>query len=1499
MEWKSRGNNEDAYQARLISHEAKTNVEYGEKTWTTAQTVRDLMQNHLDAETARYYKKISSLIFDEEQLEKQGDDAMEKISDFLYMSYMFANHAKDMTPEARAISEKHLQKISAELPLKEGIVKDGVFDVALFMEQAKESSMQIPRVSYEITNTETNKPLGWIPYETLRDEPLYQESFLGRKIYRIDGMKIVDRGPGYDSQLSALYISSKTGKKHLRGKFGEGAKMSELHLLRHGAQMKMRSQYSFQSNEGERKRLWQARAKLVNGKLVSEGVEIEKNEIEETGSTTIISLQKANKDFRQKMLENIDPRYDGLSRNILEFNSEEFAYPMPITEKNLAGINMISKSDVQYVQGLRVELATESFGYGNPWYSYNILDSSIIGGRDRNEIKDDIISRIRSFWENNDNPELIKRLVRDVIGDESKGGKRGAPELIYFESILSRDVKNKEDEKNIIAERIQKIIDETMIAELVLEENVPTLILSGKDYDDKERGWGKYINYAEECGRYRIEIIAGDVSSYSISEFAKRIPGNYKVVSLKEIRSEFSSKEMDRPKNEFVEGGKERAIRQVFSSAVQSLNSVITVSGIPLQNFSMSFNSNENGEDEYGDIYMTERKAMRIKGNNLIIDPYEIIDPGEGYDEQALLQRQIELCLLSAYGDKTAMDKQDNYDDYNDDFDDDNQNDSRDAYFDEEFSVSDVEYLKKSQYFIDSLITRLIPEDSPLLRSIPSSFNYTKNTEVVIRLLEALSDNIETRTNKKKLAYELYRKTLSSNLSFAEARHILQDNAYFDQNRAKRVLMDRVFVSDNSLHFYNKGINDWQELKLSKENKIFEWKGNAVYELTDGRFFVAATMAEGAVLSRGEGKKKEYIINDGNNFLKIGEYEVKFDDYSNNPRKIAVNPGGIVLFRNEYNKTTFDYIQEQLEAYQYFPKGSAEKGNNEIIEGVFATAIPIEYGKDEWDNPVRIFQDIIQNHVDASVGLGGVSLMLEVKRDENKIWITSDEMNVSDKIVGLKVSDNGDGYAPSEISTMGASSKKSPLFAGKYGEGQKMIAAAALRSGLDLEYQSVFENDGKKVGWRAQAVSEVRQVILDGKEVEKQLVAFDISALKNSSAVGSFSTLRMSEKASEKEIKQWSEWVSIIDPRKKDSYNNGGLARFVRQLRKPNSEREYKIGSISILLDEPGAVYENGLRINPNAESGRLMSFGYDVPEIVTTRERNSYDTARLAYYSRHIISHITNPLIIEEILRKSIAAKGEVTRDLKIGYSIGKDECATAVWAEVAQKIWPDFLVYSSEKLRTDLNFEFDEYGYPTQFYNEQEKQQSIEVAEKARYIQMNMMYVDRKKLLDVSSENYNIFATMLPTVEGFINKMEAEELPLPAETKKMLSKVVAESAKVFSGVIDDIENEYGADQMPYHIKKAKKEIRKWNDAEKIEQRDQSLAVIPIESTLFGQVKQEKVIFNEGLLLEKNGRELASTSLHEIAHIISGENDFTENFVSLLYDLTKHFALQAKTASV
>ncbi len=1473
--WRERGEEENSYLARRLSHEANTSIEYGEKTWTTAQTVRDLMQNHLDAETERYFHDISSLVFDDDVTEGGPDTSgkQEKsTTDFLFALYNFSKHVEDMTPRARVVSEEYLKQLSTNLSIKSSVMHDGVFSVSLFLEQAGQFSEQRPSVLYEITDTDTDESLGWIPYEALRDEPMYQEKRTGKFRYDIAGMKIVDHGSGYDSQLSALYLSSKTGKKHLRGKFGEGAKMSELHLLRHGAKMKMRSQYNVETEDGsEQNRLWQTKPQIVDGRLVSRGVEVEKESVGgETGSLVSIALGSADESFRREFTTNVDPRTDGLADNIAEFNSRGFAYPLPVGGPSLSGINIEGSGNVQFVQGLRVELATESFGYSQPWFSYDILDSSIIGGRDRNEIKQSIVEKINEFWKQNDDPELLRQLMHVVVyGKPGQSLASSGMELSFVEKTLES-----EPQDSTLQDSVQKTLDQALLEELSIEKGVPTLVVSRTFYDHKD--WQEEIRFAKKRG-YTIKITEASISSRGLEKFAKRSAGEYCILTTRDIDNEINQgkeiKEVE--KNEFVEGEREYAIRKVFASAVKSLNTLLAVNNAKMKPlaFTLEFDVQED-EDDYGSQddddplpldsvghYRSDREdyqaPIRGYGQNLLINPNRVSDPR--VTDPRLLQRQIEIGLLSLFCDETEEGEQ---------------------------------RFKETQRFLDSLVTKLIPPDSPLLRAIPDSFSYAKDPQVLTRLLDGMTDTRATKLETEKTVYDMYRRALYPELTLHEAKEILSQCEALRAHEVVRTLVGRVFLEYQVLTYFDDVKKSWEELRLSEGGHCATWNGKKVYRLPDGRYFVNAPMEEGAVLTEGEGKKREYIFNEGDNFLAIKQSEISFENYRTYGDSVKANRAGLVISMRKRDGGYGDQqerIDGVLSGHKYYPAGVANERSKTVSSGITSTAIPIEYGKDEWDNPVRVFQDIIQNHVDASVGDGGVTLTYEVERDGERMWVNESEIKETDSITGIVALDNGDGYAPSEIATMGASSKKSPLFAGKYGEGQKMVAAASLRNGLELEYQSVVKNNDVVQNWSAKAVSEPKKVVLGGKNVEKKLVAFEVQPLPQSPSMGSRTILRLPQTASPQEREAWSAWVSIIDPRSKDKSGNGGMSRYVRQLRSGGS-REYAVGNVKLLLDEPGAVYENGLRINPDAEDKRGLPFGYDVPEIVTTRERNSYDPRRLDLYVKHLLAHIEDISVIEEVLKK-IFSVGSANPQFDMGSFLSANSAAP-LWAEAAQKLWPDHLIYSSRQLDEDIKGKEDYWGTPK---DEWQKRNEAEKKEKAMIVIANLVHLDKEKLFDLSKNNYDNFARIMPTAEAAIDRMRTELLPISAETRRQLSNIVAESTRIFKEIYLDAKSTHTHAQLRQHplggAYRLDEKINSWSEASAVERNEHGVALAPIESAFHGKVDRG-VVFNEALLMGSNRRVLAETSLHEMAHILTGHSDYTEEFVSVLYELARHLAI-------
>ena len=1527
LNWKSRSSNEKSYKARRISHEANTNIEYGEKTWTTSQTVRDLMQNHLDAETDRYFRQLAASIFDGKELEtyfksKNDPEMRQKMDDLLQTAHLFAKHVEDMTPETRARSEEYLADLAHDLPVKDEMKEGERFSPHRFLEAVRPIHDERPLVSYEIVDASTKDLLGSISYEELVSEPLYKD--VNR--YRIEGMKIVDHGMGFDSQLSALYISSKTGKRHLRGKFGEGAKMSELHLLRNGASMKMRSAYNAKNgDEVARNRVWQTRPRVKEERLISGGVEVEQAGASDTGSMVSISLRDAKEGFRNEFLQNVDPRQGGLAKNITDFGSEKFVYPMPLTEKHLLGVNVSGDGEVQYVQGLRVELAKESFGYGKPWYSYDFLDSTILAGRDRNEINNSITERIKTFWHHTDNPDLLKQLVKTAVHD-TKRCLSNSGESSVLSSILGAHAGKMQIYKGgkfeeVDVGRVQKILDEALLQELGLQTHVPTLLVSKEDYARKD--YADAISHAIR-GNYVIKVIAAGLSSTPIQALAGRLSPAYKIASVSEIQNSLRREKKDHGKQEVVEGVREKKIRTVFAAAVTSVNILLRAAGVKQKTFLLTFGQNEKEntnfdfdiEDHYNSRqhrFDDERLPIAVSLMDadravVRIDAYEIRDP---FTDPSATQRQIEIYLLSIF-DTAPVD--------NDVFEDDEFGDHtpEDESYGEDSDIFDYrrfdskshemivkkDPLKQSQRVLDTLIAGLIPENSPLLKAIPDSIEYEKDPAVFIRYMEGMFNDRGVVLKIEKTQYETHRRVLNPDLTLAEAQSILKDlegkNAYTTRN----TLAARVFVIDGVLTYYDDKNKLWNDTPLAETSLVAEWNGMPVYAMADGRFFVAAPMENGAVLAKGEGKKREYTFRDGDTYLHIGTHNVDFSKYDT--KDVNVNPAGIVLSKIRERDGGYlsgrAHIEKLLAEYTYYPRGVALR-EGRIVDGVFATAIPIEYGKDEWDNPVRVFQDIVQNHVDASEG-APVQLSYEVEQSGNRAWIREDELFSSDiyatgKITGIRVEDSGSGYYPSEIATMGASSKRSPLFAGKYGEGQKMVAAAALRGGFQLEYQSAVESNGTFHGWRAEAVSESRGIVIDGEEIEKKLVAFDVRSLETEGTAGSKTTLRLPPQITEEQERQWVEWLTIIDPRQRDAKGNTGLARYIRQLRKPGSERVYNLGSISVLLDEPGAVYENGLRINAKAEAGRLLAFGYDVPEIVTTRERNSYNADRLRHYFNHALSHATDPVVIDTVLRRVADKKGG-TLDTHIGSIMSGYDIAKSLWAERAQKIWPGYSVYSSEQIREDI-YGDEEFGFAPM--DRADARRQLARREDALKLKANLVHLDKKKLLDVSISNYGGFSKLLPTAESFVQKLETVTVPVPPEVKRVLSETVAESTKVFADMYQKAQKSLTEEQLhhysipEYSAKRFNEAVGAWSSADAIIERD-GVAVAPFGSAFHGKADFEKgVIFNEGLLLRGQRRELAETSLHEVAHILSRRSDYTEEFVTLLYDVAHHLVSTKDTA--
>lgn len=194
---------------------------------------------------------------------------------------------------------------------------------------------------------------------------------------------------------------------------------------------------------------------------------------------------------------------------------------------------------------------------------------------------------------------------------------------------------------------------------------------------------------------------------------------------------------------------------------------------------------------------------------------------------------------------------------------------------------------------------------------------------------------------------------------------------------------------------------------------------------------------------------------------------------------------GVVL-KTDYEVP--DYLKETLKKYKIInlPKDWVEalsiagvKTEKDIIPDYFEEKVPtsltLDYGAELWDTE-RILLDACQNHLPADSGGNNIFLRFQTK---DGIWHDYKEFEKfeNDEIKKIKISDDGRGYDYKSLGLF-ASIKEHQDSSGKWGEGLKMIAASAIRNGVNIEFSSR--------NWKATPYTE-KEVLNQGEENEKEV----------------------------------------------------------------------------------------------------------------------------------------------------------------------------------------------------------------------------------------------------------------------------------------------------------------------------------------------------------------------------------------------------------------------------
>lgn len=143
--------------------------------------------------------------------------------------------------------------------------------------------------------------------------------------------------------------------------------------------------------------------------------------------------------------------------------------------------------------------------------------------------------------------------------------------------------------------------------------------------------------------------------------------------------------------------------------------------------------------------------------------------------------------------------------------------------------------------------------------------------------------------------------------------------------------------------------------------------------------------------------------------------------------------------------------------------------------GQIETSLTTDYRKDRWGFE-RIVLDSISNHLPEDSNGSEVNVRLEQEGE----WTDLLEADNEDEIERAVFEDDGDGFDSNLLGVLYSTKSADANSVGQFGEGLKMVAAAAEREGVDVEYRSR--------DWVARPFTE--EELVDGERVER--LHFDV-----------------------------------------------------------------------------------------------------------------------------------------------------------------------------------------------------------------------------------------------------------------------------------------------------------------------------------------------------------------------------------------------------------------------
>lgn len=1428
--------------------------EYGEHTWSPDQTMRDILQNHFDAEAERCVMRLTRQILTEDALiniHRIKPQEQEKIKALVYLLYQHQAYIKTAKASEAFVSRVQdiVWSISAP-PLQHEL-----YDVKKLLSTITEIYEELPRIEYAVIDTlDPALRVRTVTREQLQSDPYTEERSKtslkwGTKFrYVVIGCSVQDSGSGFDPQLAALFAPTKQGKPYLRGQYGEGLKMSYLDLLRRKAAIRLRSSYTVIDKGQVTQHVWKGRPQLSEkGDIFFSGADLsfdpEKDDVH-TGSRTVIDLSRMDSAAYKECVASIDCRTERFKKSFLDFSSQHNAYQYVVNgEYAPIGVNVHSvneKGSQVYIQRLLLtqssDVAIKKDGSEYPLYfSYDIANRGLIGGRDRKTLKDDAASNITYMWRHIEDPDSVRALVRHYFFSTDTN----TFEKAILHECIARDASPK----------TQTLFLDAVITELNIQAP-KTLIATERTYPLQE-------NVVERARSRGIPIVVvKNINRYfkNISDAIWNLRG-VRLFTWSELQNDPEFIDPKSIEQEIAERHEKRYV-EPYNETLRYFERVARDCGIAFDASRIGRLVITKGSEYDSKPYVLEYDKV----NNRF---YIVVRTHSGhYDKQNFRNTVIALLLATV---------------------------DRNRPF-----INDAEVLQvaqaNAQYAIDSAMAN---ERLSEVEGTPKAFPDFAVRDFDVSSINPMRARLEAVPQQLR-DWGIVQRLSELSLSFKDAEEIARAFTTMREpyRRAATIsLFTRciiqgtevgyfVFDDDRSrVQFTKKIITD---LEVVDDARYPEYKA---YIIDDRRSFIITSVPSGSVVTMRNAtvyreKDSLYIQRAGRDYIEKYRYNDHFFHLN-----YFINDGAI-LYDSRGGRPKISSIRRELSIQ--LPSVEAMPVL-ERSEGTIFTSLTTEYGAGVWDDPVRLLEDIVQNHLDASPGRH-VEIVYEVQRGKKRKWVQEVELSVEDQIYGIRFIDDGKGYSPSRLSKLGDGTKaRNPFLAGKYGEGTKLLAAAAVRNGIELEFSSLAHFDGKLVRWAAQAGSRLVSLNIDGRSQERQQIVFDYNDRKSVGKHGSETTLRIPEEPLTQEQKAF--WRRIVDicHSRYEERGQRGLARYIRDLR-THEDGVIDLGFMKILLNEPGVVYDNGLLV----QRGRSLVCGYDLLDITDTRERNHVDARKLDRYIQLARQHCPDVRYFNAIMKAIVK---NLDRGSPLEYASSEllfDPSGTEMFS------------------LPHVNSAADRYAGGLVFHNTEYFERNH--PDIAIIIEHYLRFVPVSIRRDVSYADMRRIFGILPSSYDFAQQFSEAEIPQTARTKQEIAQAIDGVAQAqldmvhrlfghrrpdarIMKIFKDRENYQQTHQST--LSRADNLLRTYWNRDEIIAHDGRIFVAPSAVGYHGIIHVNTLAptmgINEKLLQPQHRARLVGVIHHELAHFVTGKLDHTPEFINYLLLVAQDAHTRAK----